>query len=263
MPANFSLADIDFITFDCYGTLIDWETGILNAVRPVLSARGVAGVANDEIIRVYAQLEREIEAAANPTGSDAPGLRAGQSDRFMAYRDVLRRVMAGIGDHFGLALEERELDRLPESMQRWKPFADVPGALANLARHAGLVITSNVDDDLFAFAHEQLTDGSWDFARVVTAQMCRSYKPYPRHWRVAFTLLDTTPDRVLHVAESVYHDVVPARAMGMRTAWINRRGERGPGASGGARASDAAGDAATPDVECRTLAELARILGAS
>lgn len=247
-----TLANIDYITFDCYGTLIDWETGILNAVRPVLSARGVAGVENDEIIQVYAALERQIEAASN----------AGE---FVKYRDVLREVMLGIGGHFGLALDERELDRLPESIARWKPFADVPGALASLARRCGLVITSNIDDDMFEHSRKQLVaGGAWDFTRVVTAELCRSYKPHHRHWKVALALLDTTPDRVLHVAESVYHDVVPAKALGMQTVWINRRGQRGPGASGGVDAalrsqsgSQWHEDATLPDMELRTLGELA------
>ena len=246
-----NLANIDYITFDCYGTLIDWETGILNAVRPVLSARGVAGVENDEIIRVYAALERQIEAASN----------AGE---FVKYGDVLREVMLGIGSHFGLALDERELDRLPESIARWKPFADVPAALASLARRCGLVITSNIDNDLFEHSRKQLVaGGDWDFTRVVTAELCRSYKPHHRHWKVALALLDTTPDRVLHVAESVYHDVVPAKALGMQTVWINRRGERGPGASGGIQPAPGShsGSASyehanTPAVELRTLSEL-------
>jgi len=249
------LADIDFITFDCYGTLIDWETGILGAVRPVLSARGVAGVDNEEIIRVYAERERAIEAACNPGPAGTSRGDVTDLPAFMLYRDVLRDVMRGIGDHFGLDLDQRELDRLPESMRRWKPFADVPDALASLASHTGLVITSNVDDDLFAHAHEQLTSGGgWHFERVITAELCRSYKPHPRHWNVAFALLDTKPDRVLHVAESVYHDIASAKALGMRTAWINRRSHRGPGASG---AAAEVGAAITPDIECRTLAELA------
>lgn len=247
-----NFANIDYITFDCYGTLIDWETGILNAVRPVLGARGVAGVENDEIIKVYAAREREIEAAAN----------AGE---FVIYRGVLREVMRGIGEHFGLALDERELDRLPESIARWKPCIDVPGALDSLARRCGLVITSNIDQDLFEHSRKQLiTGGDWDFTRVVTSELCRSYKPHHRHWKVALALLDTTPDRVLHVAESLYHDVVPAKALGMRTVWINRRGERGPGASGGVeaalrsqRGSQWHEEAAMPDVELRTLGELA------
>ncbi len=250
-----NLANIDYITFDCYGTLIDWESGILSAVRPVLSARGVAGVDNEEIIRVYAALERQVEATSN----------AGE---FVKYREVLHQVMRGIGDHFGLAFSQPELDRLPESIARWKPFADVPAALASLARRCGLVITSNIDNDLFEHSRKQLVaGGDWDFTRVVTAELSRSYKPHHRHWKVALALLDTTPDRVLHVAESVYHDVVPAKALGMQTVWINRRGERGPGASGGVdvalrfqSGSQRHEDVAPPDLELRTLGELAAMM---
>ncbi|MEK6700881.1 MAG: haloacid dehalogenase type II [Planctomycetota bacterium] len=231
------LSRIQYLTFDCYGTLVDWESGILKAIRPVLSIHGVTSVSDEEIIADYARAERELE-----------------SGEYMSYRDVLRGVMRGFGEKHNLKLESRELDRLPESIARWRPFAEVPGALASLAQSAGLVVTSNIDGDLFEASREVLTtQGQWDFEHVVTADYCRSYKPNPRHWKVALALLDTTPDRVLHVAESVYHDIEPAKALGFATVWVNRRGVRGPGASGPGKGP------AVADLEVRSLAELAML----
>ncbi len=227
---------IQYLTFDCYGTLIDWESGILRAIRPVLSIHGVTGVSDEEIIADYARLERELE-----------------SGEYMSYRDVLRGVMRGFGEKHRLKLESREIDRLPESIARWRPFAEVPGALTSLAQRAGLVIMSNIDADLFEASREAVRgEGEWELEHVVTAELCRSYKPNPRHWKVALALLDTTPDRVLHVAESLYHDIEPAKALGLSTVWVNRRGERGAGASGAASAPGAGAD-----MVVRSLGELA------
>ncbi len=231
------LSRIQALSFDCYGTLIDWEIGILKAIRPVLSVRGIR--ADDaDLLRLFARLEAEQE-----TGSYQP------------YRDVLHRVMVGIGAHFGVEFQERERDRLVESIARWEPFPDTVAALERLhlrtPSHPKLVVCSNIDDDLFQATYGKL---GIPLDRIVTAEYCRSYKPDPRHFRVALALLGLPPDRVLHVAESLRHDIAPAKALGMPTVWVNRHKHRpGPSASG---SGDAVPDLEVPDL--KSLAELIR-----
>jgi 2-haloacid dehalogenase len=218
------------ITFDCYGTLIDWETGILQALRPILSVRGIRAP-DDELLAHYARLEAAAEAG-----------------EYVPYREVLRAVVRGIGEAYGFAPEERELDRLPESIKRWQPFPDTVEALRVLGSRHRLGVISNVDDDLFEATQEKL---GVEFDRVVTAQLCRSYKPHRRNFNTMLALLDLPTDRVLHVAESLYHDVKPARELGMTTVWINRGAARG----GSSRASGTI--AAEPHAVFTNLAALA------
>jgi 2-haloacid dehalogenase len=230
---------IKAVTFDCFGTLIDWETGILQAVRPVLAVHGVRA-GDDEVLRVYAGLEAGLERVATRV-------------EHRSYRDVLRGVMRGIGNHYGIELIDREVERLPESLVRWPVFSDTATVLRALGARYRLAVLSNVDEDLFEGVRGKL---GVEFEEVVTAEMCRSYKPDPRHFRVALALLGLKPGEVLHVAESVAHDVVPARAMGIPCVWVNRRGARGPGASG-----ELSDGSVVPDVEVRDLHGVTRLLG--
>ena len=218
------------ITFDCYGTLIDWESGILKAIRPILSVRGIQAP-DDEVLAHYARLEASAE------GGD-----------YMPYRDVLRSVVRGIGEAYGFTPEAREEDRLPESVGRWQPFPDTIEALGSLGSRYRPAVISNIDNDLFAQTQNILGE---EFERVVTAEMCRSYKPHRRNFNTMLALLDLPPEKVLHVAESLYHDIKPAKELGMKTVWVNRRKARGggPGASGTAEAA--------PDMTVETLGELA------
>lgn len=194
---------IHALTFDCYGTLINWEAGILKALRPLLSTYGKRP-SDAELLTLYARFEADEES---------------RGDEFIPYRTVLGNVMARIGEHFGLELIERERDRLAASLPTWQAFPDTAPALQRLAEHFTLAVCSNVDDDLFATTMPKLgVEPAW----VVTAQYCRSYKPRSRHFRVAMGLLELAPDQVLHVAQSKHHDIAPAKALGMRTAWINR-----------------------------------------
>ena len=231
----------DAVTFDCYGTLIDWETGIREAVRLVLDAHGLRP-GDDELFAVYARLEAGLERAAS-------------ADRrsFTRYRDVLAGVMRGIGAHYGVAFTDREVDRLPASLARWPAFPDTAPALRALRAKYRLAVLSNIDRDLFDETAPKL---GVELDELVTADQCRSYKPDPRHFRVGLALLDLPSARVLHVAESLVHDVAPARALGFTTVWINRRGGRGPGASGGAAGVE-------PHAEFASLAALTAALGLS
>lgn len=220
------------ITFDCYGTLIDWETGLLRTLRPALAVHGVM-TTDDAILEAFASLEQREEAGP-----------------FKCYRDVLREVMAGLGEHFGVTFAERQRESLAESIARWPAFADTPEALARLGKRFYLNIISNIDDDLFELSRPKLGAA---INRVVTAEYCRSYKPSRRNFKVMLALLDLDPPEVLHVAQSLFHDIIPARDLGFQTMWVNRRaGKTGSGATPPAEA--------IPDLELASLADVAACL---
>jgi 2-haloacid dehalogenase len=233
------LSGIRAITFDCYGTLIDWESGILKALRPILAVHGKR-VADAEVLGLFARFEAEEEGEYKP------------------YALVLADVLDRIAGELGFAVEDRERERLAGSVGRWEPFADTVATLRKLGGAYRLVVCSNVDDDLFAGTAARLghTEEAPLFERVVTAEYCRSYKPDPRHFRVALALLDLPPERVLHAAQSRYHDIGPAAAMGMRTCWVNRASLR-PGVG----LTPPGEHGAAADLAVADLASLARHLG--
>ena len=225
-------ARVRAITFDCYGTLIDWETGLLRALRPALAVHGVQAD-DDAILELFAALEQEQE-----------------SGPYKTYREVLWEVMLGIGRHFDRAFAERQIEGLAESIARWPAFADTPTALRVFGERFPLNIISNIDDDLFELTRPKL---GATFDRIVTAEYCRSYKPAVRNFNVMLALLDLAPEQVLHVAQSLYHDIGPARTLGMQTVWVNRRaGRRGSGATPAATA--------IPDLETPDLASLVQVI---
>ena len=212
----------DIITFDCYGTLIDWEGGIGTAFAKAAAADGVA-LDPAAVLTAYAEIEPEVQA-----------------ERYRAYRDVLTEAARRVAARLELKLPDSGARFLAASLPDWPPFPDTNPALERLAR-AGyrLGILSNVDDDLLAGTRRRLTVS---FELLVTAQQVGTYKPAPGHFRAARARIGT--GRWLHAAQSYFHDVAPARAEGIAIAWINRKGEPAPG---GGRA----------DRELRTLTELA------
>lgn len=221
------------LTFDCYGTLIDWERGILAAVQPLLARHGVAR-GDDEVLELYGALESAAEAG-----------------EYRPYREVLATVVDGLGARLGFAPTPEERASLAASVADWPAFPDTVEALQTLAGRFALVILSNIDDDLFAGSARRLRT---DFAAVITAQQVGSYKPNPRNFRFALDRLGQPTDRVLHVAQSLFHDIAPAKALGLTTVWVNRRHDR-PGFGATPQAS-ARPDLEVPDL--RTLAEMAR-----
>jgi 2-haloalkanoic acid dehalogenase type II len=213
----------DLITFDCYGTLIDWRGGIARAFR---DAAGRDGVALDDaaVLALYNEIEPAVEA-----------------EPYRRYRDVLAESARRVAARLGWPLPEGRAAFLPQSLPGWTPFPDTNAALERLAAAGyALGLLSNTDDDLLAATRRHLTV---PFDMVVTAQQVRSYKPGHGHFQAARGRLGGR--RWLHAAQSYFHDVVPARALGIPVAWINRHGEATP--PGGA----------TPDREFDTLTELA------
>jgi 2-haloacid dehalogenase len=228
-PLDFSRFRV--ITFDCYGTLINWESGILGALRPILMAHG-ASIDDAEILRLYSELEAEAE-----------------SSRYQPYREILREVVRGFGVRLGFRASEEEQQSLPNSLADWKPFPDTVAALRQLKTRFKLGILSNIDDDLFAASARRL---EIEFDWVTTAGQARAYKPSLEIFRLAQKKMGISPEHWLHAGQSIYHDVIPARSLGTATAWVNRPSPR-PGAGAAKEAS------ATPDVEVHSVAELAQL----
>ena len=219
----------EVLTFDCYGTLIDWETGILSAIRPILAAHGM-NIDDGTLLKLYGDFEQRSEAG-----------------EFRPYRDVLSSVVRQFGHEFGFTPSEEEVRSLPDSLALWKPWPDTVSALGELKKRFRLAILSNVDDDLFAATRPQLQVA---FDEVVTAQQAQAYKPSLKVFELALNRVQAPAHRVLHVGQSIYHDVIPAQALGLATVWVNR-----PSARPGVGAVKAA--KGKPDLTVSTLAALA------
>lgn len=191
------------LTFDCYGTLIDWESGLKGALRPILERHGAA-LADAEMMECYG----EFEAAE-------------QSGAYQRYRDVLANVVRRFGAAYGFTPTPEEAASLPASLPNWMPFSDTVTALQALKRRFKLVIVSNIDDDLFAETAKRL---GVEFDEVITAQQVGSYKPGHAHFETMLRRTGLPKEQILHVAQSLYHDIVPSRALGIANVWVNRRG---------------------------------------
>jgi 2-haloacid dehalogenase len=226
---------IRLITFDCYGTLIDWENGMLAALRPLLSRDG-RRVSDLQILEFYGEIEAGLEAGP-----------------YLPYRQVLTQAAREIGRRVSTEISAEEGTAFAESLALWKPFIDTVPALQSLEKRFRLGIISNVDDDLFAETRKMLPV---EFDFVVTAQQVQSYKPSHRNFEEAIRRSGLKKDQVLHAGQSLYHDIAPAKALGIQNVWVNRPSIR-PG-SGAARPGTA-----TPNYEVRTLAELSELLGAA
>jgi 2-haloacid dehalogenase len=220
-----------FISFDCYGTLIDWESGILSALRPLLEKHG-AKLSDAELLQLYGDLEAQAE-----------------SGEYHSYRDVLREVVRGFAQRLGFEVSVAEVDSLPDSIATWKPFPDTANALNKLHSRFQLAIISNIDDDLFAASARQL---GVDFDEVITAAQASAYKPSPTIFRLAQQKLGVSTQEWLHAGQSIYHDVIPAKSLGISTVWVNRPSLR-PGVGAVRQALG------TPDIEVQSLEELAQI----
>jgi 2-haloacid dehalogenase len=223
------------LTFDCYGTMIDWETGIFSALRPILAAHGKK-ISDSVLLELYSELEASAEASA-------------EKGEFLRYRDVLQSVVRGFGERLGFSPTDAEVRSLPQSLANWQPFPDTVEALRKLKSRYQLAVISNVDDDLFASTAPKL---GVVFDHIITAQQAQCYKPCIRMFQLAEERIRVSRERWLHVGQSIYHDVIPAQSLGIATVWVNRPSPR-PGAGA---ATAAAG---TPDLEVPDLDTLAQL----
>ncbi len=215
----------EVITFDCYGTLIDWEAGIGGWFEAAAAEEGFR-LDRSEALAAYAEIEPAVEA-----------------EPYRSYRDVLTETALRVARRFGWSLTPGRARGLAESLPEWKPFPDTNPALEKLAV-AGyrLGILSNVDDDLLAATRRRLTV---PFEILVTAEQVRSYKPAPAHFEEARRRIGSS--RWLHAAQSHFHDVLPCRALGIPVAWVNRKKEPSQGET-------------SADIEVENLAGLAERL---
>ena len=220
------------LTFDCYGTLIDWESGILSVLRLMLAAHRKS-LSDAQILELYSDLEAKAEQG-----------------EFHPYREVLQTVVRGFGQRLGFEPTEAEVRSLPESLATWTAFHDTVTALRQLKARYRLAIISNIDDDLFAQSVPKL-EVPFDF--VITAQQARAYKPSHQIFQLAEQTISVPRSQWLHVGQSIYHDVIPAKSLGVATVWVNRPSPR-PSA-GAAKAASSQPDLEVPDL--RSLAELA------
>ena len=226
-----SFAQYQALSFDCYGTLIDWEAGILAALKPLRDLKGAAAGSDDQVLAAFAEAETAEEHAN-------PGLR---------YSALLAKVHARLAKTWKVDVPMAMQERFGNSIPDWPPFPDSKAALAELRRHAKLIILSNVDRVSFAASNKKLGE---PFSAVYTAEDIGSYKPDPRNFeyllRHAKDDLGIPSDRLLHVAQSLFHDHVPAKHLGLSTVWINRRQGR-PG-SGATPPAEATPDETYPDM---------------
>lgn len=204
------LTGFDALSFDCYGTLIDWEAGLLAVLGPWARARGLE-LTGEELLTAYAQVEAVVEA-------EYPA---------KAYPEVLARGMRLLGENLGAEVTGDDAARLARSVPDWPAFPDSHDALAALGRRFKLIVLSNVDRASFAGSNARL---GVEFTCVITAQDVGSYKPSPRNFDALASeaaRLGIRPGGLLHVAQSLFHDHVPAKRAGLSTVWIHRRHDRG------------------------------------
>lgn len=227
--------DFDVLTFDCYGTLIDWETGIWEALQPLLAQHRI-DMTIDQALELYGELETEVERGA-----------------YYDYKTVLSMVLERFSSTVGFRPTQTELQRFSASVPAWPAFPDSSPALQALKEKYKLAIISNIDDDLFTFSAQRL---QVQFDWVITAQQARSYKPSLQNFHLAFERIGLPRSKILHVAQSLFHDIVPAKALGLSTVWVNRRHNKaGFGATPPAHARP---DLEVPDLQ--TLAEKMALL---
>jgi len=203
-----ALSDYKVLTFDCYGTLIDWESGIWDALQPLLAQNDRGGVTRRMALETYSELESQIEAASPD----------------MLYPKVLSSVHAAIASHFRLKTTP-ELDvAFGASVGRWPAFADTADALRYLKTRYKLVILSNVNRDSFAASNRKL---GVTFDAIYTAEDIGSYKPNPENFEYLLRRLredlGLEPSDVLHTAQSLFHDHAPAKTFGLANVWIDRQ----------------------------------------
>ena len=203
------LTDFSVLTFDCYGTLIDWESGIWDALQPLLAANGCESVTRAEALVAFAELESAQQA-------ETPGL---------LYPELLTRVHARLAGRFGLAGDAEGDRAFGASVPHWPAFPDTADALRRLKRRTKLVILSNVNRDGFAASNRKLGVA---FDAIYTAEDIGSYKPDPRNFAYLTEHLAAdhgiAPAQILHTAQSLFHDHAPAADAGLARCWIDRQG---------------------------------------
>ena len=204
-----NLGDYDALSFDCYGTLIDWETGLSSILAPWAREAGLE-LTDEELLVAYANNEAHVERE-HPTA---------------LYPTILAESFRRIGASLGTAVSDEWADKLGASVPSWPAFSDSADALASLADDYKLIIVSNVHRDGFAGSNPRL---GVTFDKIITAEDVGAYKPAPNHFEAldaALADLGVPRERLLHIAQSLRHDHVPAKRYGLASVWLNRRHDR-------------------------------------
>jgi len=195
-----------FVTFDCYGTLVDWRSGIENNFRNLFN--GGKALVGTDIFRKYVELEAKVE------------------NSYTSYKEILAHTSLRLANELGLKQDSNSAEKFAESITRWKAFQDSAPSLRELGRRGyKRVILSNIDSVLLS---ETIRNNKLEVDGFITAQDVKSYKPAKDHWLKFFQEYSADRDETLHIAGSIYHDVIPASELGLRTVWVNRYGERLP-----------------------------------
>ena len=195
--------DIQFITFDCYGTLIDWETGVYEAFQKEADREGFT-INRDELVPRFIEIQRKI-----------------QSGSYELYAEVLRRTAVQVAEELGWELESSRAQFLPDSVPRWQPFRETNAQLERFAKKYELGILSNIDDKLLGATRRHFRS---DFDLVVTAQQVRSYKPDPAHFKECARRIDKRKKNWVHIASGYPTDVEPCLKSKIPVIWVNRHG---------------------------------------
>jgi 2-haloacid dehalogenase len=204
------LTDFKVLTFDCYGTLIDWESGMFEALKSLVAKVG-RKLSRDEVLEAHARHESSQQLTT-------PAKR---------YPDLLATVYKRLAEDWGVPVGWDECVDYGRSVRDWPAFADTSAALRHLKQHFKLVILSNVDNDSFSFSNRKLGVA---FDAIFTAEDVGSYKPSPRNFEYMLEKLSQRgiqKSEILHTAESLFHDHAPANDFGLATCWIYRRHELG------------------------------------
>ena len=196
--------DIQFITFDCYGTLIDWETGVYDAFQKEADREGFT-IDRDALVPRFIEVQRKI-----------------QSGSYELYAEVLRRTAVQVAEELGWNLESSRAQFLPDSVPRWQPFRETNAQLERFAKKYELGILSNIDDKLLGATRRHFRS---DFDLVVTAQQVRSYKPDPAHFKECARRIDKQKKNWVHIASGYPTDVEPCLKSKIPVIWVNRHGE--------------------------------------
>ena len=221
----------EVLSFDCYGTLIDWESGILTPIKTILSSHNIS-ISDQQILELFAERESIQEAR-----------------EYLKYREILKKIVHNFGEQLNFVPNDTELNALADSVQDWQPFSDTVEALKALKTRYKLTILSNIDDD-----SETAKKLEVEFDWIITAEQVKSYKPSLQNFEWAIQRMGIAPDKLLHVAQSVYHDIIPAKTMGLTAVWVNRRkGKEGFGATVPANGN--------PDLEVPDLKTLVSLMG--
>jgi 2-haloacid dehalogenase len=221
---------IEFVTFDCYGTLIDWETGVFEAFQKEAGRDGFT-VDRDELIPRFIEIQRDIQRGS-----------------YELYAEVLRRAAVRVAGELGWELEPSRSNFLPDSVPRWKPFRETNAQLERFAKKYETGILANIDDKLLGATRRHFRS---DFDLVVTAQQVRSYKPDPAHFKECARRIEDKKKRWVHIASGYPTDVEPCLKQKIPVIWVNRSGET---LESGQK---------KPTQEVKTFRDAAKLLGAA